>query len=353
LAILRLLVRLTRHAVFQAISFADSLSSTRKNQTLKSFSYAPMIHSKLFIYAIWTKNALPSESDKLILKSFKNHGFDVLVALNQNEGQPRLSHEQLRLIWGELCSTLIIRKNLGRDLAAYRDAFWFVETSLNKYRTVVCANNSVLWMPTKMNSFVQKVASNTNTIFSATYSYQPFPHPQTFLIGANGLGIHKLRENLGRIRNTKTRTAAVRMGELEIGRRLLKSTDKVTPLFSYEDGLKTAIASTSALQKSTFLFETRMVRTRNLIQSEADGNSHNPSHFYWLELYELGFPGFKKDLLSKNPAGMFDIPLISYLIEKDDAAAIPANFLLSSRGYRKKFGYLQTLAAKESSESNQ
>jgi hypothetical protein len=57
----------------------------------------------------------------------------------------------------------------------------------------------------------------------------------------------------------------------------------------------------------------RLLRNRSFLHA---GIPQNPSHDYWLEMFESGFPGIKVDLVRNNPSDILDYEiLISKLLE--------------------------------------
>lgn len=354
MGVVRFSLKLARYSAIRAAAALDFIFSRSNNLVFSTKVFQDdRMQNKFFIYAAWTKSGMPSDSDKVIIKSFMSSGYQVLVSLNVDK-KNKFSEIQQEIFkaWGEFCSILLVRQNLGRDLAAYRDAMRFLNESHRDVRKLVFANNSILWLPNKMDTFVREIDQNSNAVFTATESFQPFEHGQSFVLGASAEGKVALELALHKIRNTRLRSSAVIHGELKIARVLTRLMHQPVPIYSYERLIRSALTSITSEERWNGFGEFRFVRANRLLASEAHGQANNPTHFLWLELYELGFPGLKLDLITKNPSRIPDVPLVENFIEIEDRNAFPSQILLSSFGYRKKLRAKKLFGAKSSPGSN-
>lgn len=334
---IRFTIRLARLFIVRALALTDYIFSSNKNLTLETVLNKPLNGSKLLVYAIWSKDGLPSSSDEIFIESFRNQGFDVLVSLNADRKTRKKLKSTSSEIWNRLASALLIRKNSGRDMAAYRDAFRYLTKNNLDYSQIIFANNSVIWLPSKLENFVSTLNRQIGvSIFSATESFQPYQHAQTFLIGASESGQAQMRMALNKVRNTSLRSTSVIYGELKLNRDLRKNGLISVPMFSYSQVFTKALTSLWSEEVSNSSSELRIHRIKNIIRAEAHGQALNPTHFMWLELYELGFPGLKKDLVFKNPSRIFDVPLIAFFLEEQDKSAVLEQGLLRDLGYKRK-----------------
>lgn len=333
----RFAIRAAMHIAIRAAAAIDYVFSRNKDLTTTIVANDKLAGAKLLIYAMWSSDGLPSKPDELLLKSFKNQGFDIVVAINADRETRRKLQNSVHAAWSTQTSILLVRKNRGRDMAAYRDALRYVKKQKLTYSQVIFANNSVLWLPSKLDNFVSTLVELSNSpVYSATVSFQPFPHAQTFLFGANSNGIDAIEKALDSIRNTIMRTTAVIYGELKFAKSITKFGYSPTALFEYKRILQKAYAALLGSCSTNNQNEIRSSRLKMLVASEARGQALNPTHFMWLELYELGFPGIKKDLLYKNPSRIIDIPLLTQLIEEQDTSVLSQAMVLSKLGYNKK-----------------
>lgn len=255
--------------------------------------------SKIFIYCHWSPESSPSETELRMLTALKEDDFTIIVVVNANTKNFASQH-----LWDPNVDLLLVRKNRGRDLAAYRDAInWVDEHNINPDR-ILFANNSIFWAPEKIPIFLSKFNRLESHLGAATISLQPFRHMQTFFIYCDRTSFKQFRGALNAtIRNVLLKDTAVLMGELKLSKYLQSMNIPFDSLYSLEEMIFQA-SSTLNTENISSLSRSRIKRSISLV---ANGTPVNPSHCFWLEMIQLGFPGLKKDLILKNPSAVLDI----------------------------------------------
>lgn len=273
----------------------------------------------VFVYVHWSKDLTPTVGEINLLKQTKSQGLQNLIVLNVDSLEVARKSERA---WGELTENLILRKNRGRDLAAYRAAISLLNPS--QVTRIFFFNNSVFWLPLKMKDFVKKFINIDEEIYSATISYQPIKHMQSFAIAAKRQGVEKLLDEIFKIRNTRSKRATIAFGEIRISRNLTRrGINFSNGCYEYSSLIKQALTHTNLLSQPKKVInpaiDSRLVTIREAI---ANGVPLNPTHHTWFELYNLGFPGIKRDLLSKNPSRIPDLMIINEYFEETDKKLI-------------------------------
>lgn len=193
----------------------------------------------------------------------------------------------------------IFAKNLGRDLGVYRD---LTQTLLQiDYRgKAILINNSIAWMNNE--KLLQAMAfleenCNRNTVSTLVESLQPRQHHQSFAFALD-FQSEFVSSVFSHIRNVRLKRTLVTFGELQIGKNALKHGLRIKSMFTYE-----SIVSEFKTGKSE---NGNRIQIEELIRMQIP---LNPTQHFWSEIISLGFPGFKKNLLTSNPAKLSHLPL--------------------------------------------
>ena len=293
--------------------------TSRKNDAIISGNNVNLNLVNVLIYVHWSKDLKPTSGEIELLKQSANAGLQNILVLNLDS---KSISEQSLDEWQGLYSEIILRKNVGRDLAAYRSATRILEIS--KVQSIYFFNNSVFWLPSKMKIFFQHFISWDEEIFSATVSYQPVKHMQSFALGAKGKGVQIILDEIKKIRNTRSKRATISFGEIRLSRNLTKAKIKYSNgYFQYSDLIKEALNKTNLLSQSKSAINPATEERLNMIRGAvSNGKPLNPTHHTWLELYNLGFPGLKKDLLGKNKSRIPDLVNYEQYLENVDTKVL-------------------------------
>ena len=298
-----------------SISTFDWLTSSRRDG-VHSHKISSNKVDELFVYVHWSHDLIPTAGEIELLQQTKKLGINILIVFNVDN----FEKAQVGLLnWDGLYDSFIVRKNNGRDLAAYRVAAKLIDSS--KLKSIYFFNNSILWLPVKIKSFIEKFTDVDEKIYSATVSYHPIKHMQSFAIAAKGEGIPRLLYEITKLRNTRLKITTVTFGEIRISKKLTKHGVQFSNgLYQYSHLIKQALNKTVLLSQPAKIvnpsIEFRLDSIRSAI---ANGIPLNPTHHTWLELYNLGFPGLKKDLVSKNKSRIPDLVVYERYLHKKDA----------------------------------
>ena len=307
-------LKLIFNSVIIFLAKLDWLTS-RKNDAIISGDIVNLNLVNVLVYVHWSKDLKPTSGEIELLKQSANAGLQNILVLNLDS---KSISEQSLNEWQGLYNEIILRKNVGRDLAGYRSATRILDIS--KLQSIYFFNNSVIWLPSKMRNFFQHFISWDQEIYSATVSYQPVKHMQSFALGAKGKGIPIILEEIKKIRNTRSKRATISFGEIRVSRNLTKAKIRFSNgYFQYSDLIKEALNQTNLLSQPKSVINPAIEARLNMIRGAvANGTPLNPTHHTWFELYNLGFPGLKKDLLGKNKSRIPDLVIYEKYFEKVD-----------------------------------
>jgi hypothetical protein len=258
--------------------------SGNKNQIFNSFGPLRSKSKRLAIFATYGGREM-DRSDLEVLRVLKERKYFVCLVTNSDsknifEASENVDHQ-------------IIRKNVGFDLAAYRDAINLHGTD---WESVFLINDSIYWPVGNFSVAISQLENlvDDSTIVGLTDSYQRSYHLQSFCFLASGMNsINRLSGAINKVHNWRYKRSAVAFGELRITSNLIAAGAGVSALFSY-DTLSTKWQTLNDLHEDS-------QKIRKLLQ---DGVPLNSTQHFWRAL--LGEPGgfLKRSLVSKNPAGL-------------------------------------------------
>jgi hypothetical protein len=297
----------------------DDLTARRKSQVFKTVGLDAIDPNlPILIYVHYSKSGVITEREVSTLQNAQNVGLQICLVVNLEKSQIASEswsfHHQ-----GNSLEAQIIRKNIGWDLGAYRDAY-FALKNLQKVNSqpIIFMNNSVIWFPEMIKNYFDKAIKADADVIAGSISNQYRPHIQTFLFGAlNPIGTAQIEQWLGTIKNWRLKRTVVSYGEMGTSRILLSKVKSETlspDNLLMEMGLKKIhLGFESKNNEIPYVVINRWLRNRNFMQA---GVPQNPSHDYWLEMLENGFPGIKVDLIQSNPSNILDYEIvISKLLE--------------------------------------
>ena len=260
----------------------DHLSSGKQNKLFSQISMGKQ--DKIAVLATY-----PREDTFLniveIAKVLTKHDFSVVI-IDNSEHCVDLSDEDLSIYH-------LKRKNLGFDLASYRDAVSILPEQPSE---LLFMNDSIIWDSIKLDEFIDKIRLNKNGIYFPIKSRQPYDHFQTYFIYIKGKeNLPNLYHWFQTLRNWRDKNAAVLFGELKTWKYFSSSANAI---LSEKDCFE--LFDSGIINSTEYESKLKIVKMR---ASKIDIRL-NPSHYYWKEMIMLGFPGIKRDLVEKNKSNI-------------------------------------------------
>lgn len=286
------LVRIARKGAALAIKpllFADYLLAGRSrnfNASQRLQIYNMLEENTLVFFVHFDTRDLIDEIDVAALNFLKDNGYKVTVVTN-NSNLNATSFDP------------IFAKNLGRDLGVYRD---IVHTlfELGYKGKVILLNNSIAWMPgVKLRRSMEYLERNCgpNSVSTLVESFQPRRHYQSFAFGLD-FQSDVVPSLFAAIKNVKLKRTLIVFGELKIGKRALTQGLAIQSMIKYKDVISEFNSGNSK--------NGDRIQIHKMIHLQIP---LNPTQHFWSEIISLGFPGFKKNLLTSNPANLSCLPL--------------------------------------------
>jgi hypothetical protein len=272
----------------------DGLTASRRSQVMHHGDLNIIdTNMPLLFYIHYSKNDLLSQHEIETLTNVRKIGIQVCLVMNSDNPQMILALPKNEIQQNHF-DVKIIRKNKGYDLAAYRDAFYLIKSNSNEIeKPIFFMNNSLFWFPGMIGSYFKSLLTGDQDIVASSISNQYRRHIQTFLFGALTIeGMNQIDSWFKLIKNWRLKRTIVALGEIKT-HFVFKSNVKVIDVPGLSEvqelSLKKIHDRFHSPDTGTNKFTIdRLVGNRNLL---FQGIPTNPSHAYWLERLELGFPG--------------------------------------------------------------
>jgi len=269
--------------ILYGLSFFDHVSASKKTKLINTSGKKILPHHSVCIYVTYDEN-VPSAASIELIKAVTQLDFNVIHINNINKKRcPESS---------SLYPT-IQRNNFGYDLGAVRDGLQLL-TKLPSELLII--NSSVLYFPGGLMSIVEKARTSRLDVVGVTESLQTRDHIQSyFFYSKTDVGIRTLISEYSRMRNWRTKRAAVGFGELRMMSNMKSRNIQVGVLIPYLD------LTAAALQNPNLV-------DRNVLNDLKMGRKLNPTQHLWKVLFYFGIPFIKKTLLHDNPAHLKNTP---------------------------------------------
>jgi hypothetical protein len=234
-------------------------------------------NSKIAIYATYPKEHDSLTADEMVATLKKNGYFAILVSNSQNLLSP-----------SKIADFHLQRENIGRDLAAYRDALALIDSKVTK--ELLLLNDSCWWTEKGIVKAINSATKSNSQITSVTESAQRAAHLQTYFLHVKNDAIETFASIFkATIRNWRIKRSIVTFGELRLQKLFHAKNLSAEGLFSEATAVKYF-----GENPSITLDEREALHLIKL------GIHINPSQYFWRILWEeYGF--VKKSLIISNP----------------------------------------------------
>ncbi len=229
-----------------------------------------------------------------IVSALSNAGYSVLVIRNMDGLEKHVENIGIHKI--------VNRKNLGFDIGAYRDAFELIESPSN----IIFLNTSLLWDAEKLTKIASKLRTSNvkNTVTYLTESLQGGKHGQSFFLHLklDPPSIEDFETFMKlKTKNWQYKRSAVKYGEKAIFNYFDRNESvRINFVFPYSSVKKTYIDLDTEFTEDWIV---RLIKLNVFL---------NPTQHLWPALEALGFPGYKKTLLLRNPAKLDKLPKVKF-----------------------------------------
>jgi hypothetical protein len=216
----------------------------------------------------------------------------------------------------ELCSAVVVRRNVGYDFGAIRDALRLLGLPRQNTDQLLIANDSVYGPLVPLAYTLARMNFNESDVWGATESWQIRYHLQSYflLVGRNAMQNPAWHEFWRRVRQVSSKNWVVSHYEVGLTQRLLQAGLRCRSLWRYQDLIDYAVKDLTTPPGNSrggsrpgpdAIVRTKAAKFIRL--TAAAGKPMNPTAELWRQLLLTGFPFLKIELLRENPADVSDV----------------------------------------------
>lgn len=270
------------------------------------------------------------------MRELTENGRDVVFVSNSGKLRP----EALAAVQ-KICAGVIVRKNIGYDFGAWRDAIDYLGLPRAGTEEIICANDSVFGPLLPLGDTLRRLDYGRADIWGLTESWQVRYHLQSFFIafGPTAVRTAAFRKFWNTVRPVPVKAYIVKTYEIGVTQAMMKGGLHCAALWPYEALIK--LANRAELEK---LIESEdsefgkadpiQIARRRQVMRIRDGKAMrvalNPTSDLWRQLLMSGFPFIKRELLRDNPTRVEDVgDWVDVL--RDDLGADPDQILFDLR----------------------
>jgi hypothetical protein len=270
------------------------------------------------------------------MRELKEHGRSIVFVSNAN----RLRPASLQAVQ-EICSAVIVRRNIGYDFGAWRDAVDFLGLPRTDTQEVIFANDSVFGPLAPLGDVLRRLNYDKADIWGLTESWQLRYHLQSFFLafGPKALRAEAFGKFWQSVRPVPAKSYIVEAYEVGVTQAMVKGGLRCAALWGYENLIKLVnreemekliAADATELGKADPIQEMRKLQVLRIRKGVAGRIALNPTSDLWRQLLMSGFPFIKRELLRENPTKVEDVGDWVEVV-RDVLAADPEPILLDLR----------------------
>lgn len=249
--------------------------------------------SKWCVYSHFDKNDNVEPYVLDALKRIKDTGFRLLFISTSKS----INEEDLNEL-KKLATVVITRENIGYDFGSYKLGIQFLFDNQIIPKQLLITNDSAFGPIFDLHSIVKQ--SRNSDIFGMTDSVDLAYHLQSYFIIYNSNVINsnhfkKFWDSVKLLDSNTPNFKKIIIEEYEVGgtQYFIKNGFQIRVAFGIDKIIKREI--------KLFLSQIELSKTTAGLQIEKFSIGHNPTHNYWENLIEMGFPYIKRELLTINP----------------------------------------------------
>jgi hypothetical protein len=249
------------------------------------------------------------------VRALYNSGFSVIFVSNS-----RRQRSDCLLALKPLCRAIVIRRNVGYDFGAIREALELFGLPRHNTQRLLIANDSVYGPLSSLEPMLARADFAKADLWGATDSWQHRYHLQSyFLLVGPKVMAHPVWASFWRqVRPVSSKKWVVAHYEIGLTQKLLKAGLRCRSLWPYHELVDQVVSepldNKPNVDMQDPMMQMRLLATRRLRTAIAHRAPLNPTADLWRQLLQAGFPFLKVELIRKNPTGVPDVADWRYVV---------------------------------------
>jgi Rhamnan synthesis protein F len=289
---------------------------------------------RVAVFCHFDRHGRIRDHTRAYIDALRNEGFAVVFVTNSRE----LAAADRTWVRGRVAH-LVVRRNVGYDFAAWRDAMSVCDLPSADTRFLLVANDSVYGPLRPLGPIFQRINFDLADIWGATDSWQHNFHLQSFFVafGPRALRHEAFASFWSSVGNVRSKWWAVSRCELNMSRAFIAAGLRCKALWPYTgmiEILRQAAVQESAEKDEQVNTPAARIGSLSYLDPFADACRQNtvrvlnaalrhvplnPTADLWQVLIEQGCPFIKRELLLDNPSQVPGVATwLSLIGETDD-----------------------------------
>jgi hypothetical protein len=268
---------------------------------------------KIVLFMHWDSRGVVRQQLLDYMTDLKENGRTIVFVSNAKKLRPA----GMAALQG-ICNAVIVRRNIGYDFGAWRDAIDYLGLPRAETEEVIFANDSVFGPLIPLGDTLRRLNYNKADIWGLTESWQLRYHLQSFFMafGPVALRSEAFRKFWQSVRPVPVKSYIVHAYEVGVTQAMVKGGLRCAALWGYESLIrlvnreeleKLILAEESELGKADPIQITRKLQVLRIRDGVARRVALNPTSDLWRQLLISGFPFIKRELLRDNPTKVEDV----------------------------------------------
>lgn len=265
----------------------------------------------LFVHFDGQGRVLPAT--RTFLRSLSRTGLSIAFVTNSG-----FILDEDKAFLREHCSAVLIRRNIGYDFGAWRDALDTLGLPRAETRAIYLVNDSVYGPFTDLAPLLDPIDFTQADIWGVTESWQHHYHLQSFFLacGGNAIRSRAWRRFWGSVRPIPCKDWVIRHCEIGFTRALARDGITTAAVFPNEtlldqaelERLERVVAADDLAEGQDVRLRAEAVHAGRILHyAQQEPVPLNPSIDLWRQLLQAGYPFVKRELLLRNPTGISDV----------------------------------------------
>ncbi len=212
-----------------------------------------------------------------------------------------------------LCAAILIRRNIGYDFGAMREALDLLALPHANTELVLFANDSVYGPLRPLDPIMAQIDFDKADMWGATESWQVRYHLQSYflIVGRKVLADPNWKKFWQRIRPVQSKEWVIRRYEVGLTQAVVRSGLICNAMWPYNDLVDQVDPSLMEGNDSEASKDPRVAARRShagrIRHGAVSRRPLNPTSDLWRQLLQLGYPFIKRQLLRENPSEVLDL----------------------------------------------
>lgn len=298
--------RLTRYGLIPRLaSYAGPLRSPR--QLISAWPAGDIaLGPEVAIFVHFDRAGVVREHVLHYVRALAEAGLSVVFATNSGRLRPD-SMEALQ----RLCAGVLIRRNIGYDFGAWREALERLGLPRAETEMLVIANDSLYGPLCPLRTIIERIDLTEAEIWGLTESWQRRYHLQSYFLAFSRAALESeaWRRFWADIQPVPSKHWVIRTYEVGLTQALLRGGLRARALWPYEPLLREAELreGREAQEGDDPMHEARRRHARRIRDAAVGRIPLNPTSDLWRQLLRAGYPFLKRELLRDNPTRVLDV----------------------------------------------